>query len=87
MSTAAKATLGASIVFCCASIYGVHYIQRYEQELMRQGLVKDDARRLKKEQQQANQRELEEQQALHKELLKTQSVSKAPSNEPASTDD
>jgi hypothetical protein len=33
MSTAAKVTLGASIVFCCGSIYGVHYIQRYEQEV------------------------------------------------------
>ncbi|CAO3598024.1 unnamed protein product [Absidia cylindrospora] len=78
MSTAAKITLGTSIVFCCASIYGVHYIQRYEQE--------DDERRLKKEQQQNNQRELEEQQALHKELLKTQTVSKAPSSEPAESE-
>ncbi|KAI9307168.1 hypothetical protein BJ944DRAFT_158555 [Cunninghamella echinulata] len=87
MSTAAKITLGASIVFCCASVYGVHYIQRYEQELMRQGLIKDDERRLKKEQQKNNQRELEEQRALHEELLKTQTVSKPPSNEAISDTD
>ncbi|CAO3624195.1 unnamed protein product [Cunninghamella blakesleeana] len=86
MSTAAKITLGASIVFCCASVYGVHYIQKYEQEIMRQGLIKDDERRLRKEQQRINQRELEEQQALHEALLKTQTVSKAPSNEALSDD-
>ncbi|KAI8069303.1 hypothetical protein BC940DRAFT_366740 [Gongronella butleri] len=87
MSTAAKVTLGASIAFCCASIYGVHYIQRYEQELLRQGLIKDDERRMKKEQQRNNQRELEEQQALHAELLKTQAVSKPMSNEAVSDQD
>ncbi|ORX61630.1 hypothetical protein DM01DRAFT_1370670 [Hesseltinella vesiculosa] len=87
MSTAAKVTLGASIAFCCGSIYGVHYIQRYEQELLRQGLIKDDERRLKKEQQRNNERELMEQQALHAELLKTQTVSTLPSNEPISQDD
>ena len=53
---------------------------------MRQGLIKDDERRLRKEQQRINQRELEEQQALHDALLKTQTVSKAPSNEALSDD-
>lgn len=30
MSTTAKATLAASILFCCASVAGVHYIQNEE---------------------------------------------------------
>ncbi|KAL1931255.1 hypothetical protein VTP01DRAFT_10392 [Rhizomucor pusillus] len=87
MSTRAKMTLGASIVLCCGTIYGVHYLQIYEKELMRQGLEKDDERRRKLLQRQENMRELEEQQALHRELLKTQAVSRAPSNKPATDDD
>ncbi|KAI9494746.1 hypothetical protein BDB00DRAFT_727600, partial [Zychaea mexicana] len=71
----AKLTLGASVVFCCGTVYGVHYLQRFEKELMRQGLEKDDERRQKLQQREENMRELEEQQALHKELLKTQKVS------------
>ncbi|KAI7876349.1 hypothetical protein K492DRAFT_151765 [Lichtheimia hyalospora FSU 10163] len=87
MSTKAKFTLGASIVLCCGTIYGVHYLQRFEKDLMRQGLEKDDERRRKLQQREENMRELEEQQALHQELLKTQTVSKLPSSEPASEDD
>jgi hypothetical protein len=30
MSTAAKTTLAASVLFCCASIVGVHYMQTEE---------------------------------------------------------
>lgn len=33
MSTRAKMTLGASIVLCCGTIYGVHYLQIYEKEV------------------------------------------------------
>ncbi|ORY97691.1 hypothetical protein BCR43DRAFT_249114 [Syncephalastrum racemosum] len=87
MSTKAKMTLGASIVFCCGTIYGVHYLQRYEKELMQRGIEKDDERRQKLAQRVENMRELDEQQALHEQLLKTQAVSKAPSSQPASEDD
>ncbi|KAI9312903.1 hypothetical protein BX666DRAFT_2030782 [Dichotomocladium elegans] len=87
MSTKAKATLGASIVLCCGTIYGVHYLQRYEQEIMRQGIEKDDERRRKLKQREENMRELEEQKVLHEALLKTQTVSTAPSSEPASEND
>ncbi|KAI8393346.1 uncharacterized protein BYT42DRAFT_609147 [Radiomyces spectabilis] len=86
MSTKAKMTLGASIVLCCGTIYGVHYLQRYEKELMALGVEKDEERRKKREQRELNMKELEDQHALHKALLETQSVSKAPSNEPASED-
>lgn len=33
MSTKAKLTLGASIVLCCGTIYGVHYLQRFEKDV------------------------------------------------------
>ncbi|CAO0795700.1 unnamed protein product [Mucor circinelloides] len=87
MSKAAKATLTASIVFCCASVFGVHYIQNEEKENLRAGVLRDDERRKKKEQQTLNMRELKEQQELHEALLKTQEVSKLPSSEPISEDD
>jgi hypothetical protein len=35
MSTAAKVTLGTSILFCCASVYGVHYSQNVEKEVLK----------------------------------------------------
>ncbi|KAI7860225.1 hypothetical protein BDC45DRAFT_473973 [Circinella umbellata] len=87
MSTKAKLTLGGSILFCVGTVYGVHYLQQFEKQLMRQGIEKDDERRRKLKQREENMRELEEQQALHQELLKTQKVSKAPSSEPATDDD
>ncbi|KAG0167285.1 hypothetical protein DFQ28_008419 [Apophysomyces sp. BC1034] len=87
MSTAAKCTLGASIVFCCATIYGVHYVQEYEKGLMEAGLDKDEERKKKFLQKNLNMRELEEQKALHDALLKTQAVSQPLSSEPASEDD
>ncbi|KAI9032614.1 hypothetical protein CLU79DRAFT_727113 [Phycomyces nitens] len=83
MSTPAKITLGASVAFCCATVWGVHYLQTYEKELLRKGLEKEQDRRDKKEQQRINMLELEEQRALHEALLKTQKVSSLPSNEPA----
>ncbi|KAI8891087.1 hypothetical protein K501DRAFT_236094 [Backusella circina FSU 941] len=87
MSTAAKVTLGTSILFCCASIYGVHYSQNAEKENLRMGVLRDDERRKKKEQQVINMKELEEQKELHEALLRTQQVSSLPSSEPASEDD
>ncbi|KAI7868761.1 hypothetical protein BDF14DRAFT_1724075 [Spinellus fusiger] len=80
MSTPAKITLGASILFCCGSVWGVHYLQRYEKELLRMGLEKDTQRREEKEQQRINRLELESQKALHEALLKTQQVSLPPSS-------
>lgn len=87
MSTAAKTTLAASVLFCVASVVGVHYIQIEEKENLRAGVLRDDERRKKKEQRQLNMRELREQNELHEALLKTQEVSKLPSSEPASEDD
>ncbi|CEP18987.1 hypothetical protein [Parasitella parasitica] len=88
MSKAAKATLTASIVFCCASVFGVHYFQNEEKENLRAGVLRDDERRKKKQQQQTlNMRELKEQQELHEALLKTQEVTNLPSNEPMSDED
>ncbi|KAG2211619.1 uncharacterized protein EV154DRAFT_544466 [Mucor mucedo] len=83
MSTTAKATLAASILFCCASVAGVHYIQNEEKANLRAGVLRDDERRKKKEQQQLNMRELKEQTELHEALLKTQQVTSLPSSEPA----
>lgn len=54
---------------------------------LRAGVLRDDERRKKKEQQTLNMRELKEQQELHEALLKTQEVSKLPSSEPISEDD
>lgn len=34
MSTRAKITLGGSFVFCGLTIWGVHYLQRYEKEVI-----------------------------------------------------
>jgi protein PET117 len=51
------------------------------------GVLRDDERRKKKEQQVSNMRELEEQKELHEALLRTQQVSNIPSSEPASEDD
>ncbi|KAF7727138.1 hypothetical protein EC973_007999 [Apophysomyces ossiformis] len=87
MSTAAKLTLGGSIIFCCATIYGVHYIQEYEKGLMMAGLAKDEERKKKFMQQSLNMKELEEQQALHEALLKTQTVSRPLSSDPVSEED
>ncbi|KAI7903819.1 uncharacterized protein BX663DRAFT_505330 [Cokeromyces recurvatus] len=81
MSKAAKATLTASILFCCASVFSVHYFQTEEKENLRAGVLRDEERRQKKEQQQLNIKELKEQHELHEALLKTQQVSKPPSNE------
>ncbi|GAA5796903.1 hypothetical protein EDC94DRAFT_510566 [Helicostylum pulchrum] len=86
MSTTAKATLAASILFCCGSVVGVHYIQNAEKSNLRAGVLRDDERRKKKEQQQLNMKELKEQTELHKSLLETQRVSQLPSSEPASED-
>ncbi|KAI8375821.1 hypothetical protein BD560DRAFT_445647 [Blakeslea trispora] len=87
MSKAAKATLMGSIVFCAASVFGVHYLQNEEKATLRAGVIREDERRKKKEQQALNMRELKEQQELHEALLKTQQVSQPPSNEPASNDE
>ncbi|KAI9279114.1 hypothetical protein BY458DRAFT_532241 [Sporodiniella umbellata] len=85
MSTKAKVTLASSIVFCIASVTGVHYAQNLERENLRAGVINDTERRRKKEEQRLlNMKELEEQNQLHESLLKTQTVSKLPSNEPAS---
>lgn len=54
---------------------------------LRAGVLRDDERRKKKEQQTLNMRELKEQQELHEALLKTQEVSNLPSSEPISEDD
>ncbi|KAI8991627.1 hypothetical protein BDF20DRAFT_845628 [Mycotypha africana] len=86
MSKAAKATLLASVLFCGASVVGVHYIQNTEKENLRAGVLRDEERRQKKEQQRNNMKELKEQRELHEALLKTQEVSKIPSNE-ATTED
>ncbi|KAI9485726.1 MAG: hypothetical protein EXX96DRAFT_645646 [Benjaminiella poitrasii] len=86
MSKVAKATLTASVLFCCASVFGVHYFQTEEKENLRAGVLRDDERRQKKQQQQLNMKELREQQELHEALLKTQEVSNAPSNESIADD-
>ncbi|KAI8639324.1 hypothetical protein BD408DRAFT_421590 [Parasitella parasitica] len=87
MSKAAKATLTASIAFCCASVFGVHYFQNEEKENLRAGVLRDDERRKKKQQQSLNMRELKEQQELHEALLRTQEVTNLPSSESISDED
>ncbi|CAO3690169.1 unnamed protein product [Umbelopsis vinacea] len=74
MSTRAKITLAGSFVFCGFTIWGVHYLQRYEKELMRAGLVREEERQQRKLQQQANKEELDAQKLLHEQLIKSQSV-------------
>ncbi|KAI8990251.1 hypothetical protein BDB01DRAFT_780673 [Pilobolus umbonatus] len=87
MSTKAKTTLAGSILFCCASVVGVHYIQLSEKENLRAGVFRDEERRRKKEQRKLNMQELKEQTELHQALLQTQQVSNLPSNEPISEED
>ncbi|RCI04144.1 hypothetical protein CU098_012352 [Rhizopus stolonifer] len=75
MSRAAKATLLGSILFCVGSVFGVHYLQNEEKANLRAGVLRDEERRKKKEQQALNMKELHEQQELHEALLKTQHIS------------
>ncbi|KAG2186398.1 hypothetical protein INT43_002836 [Umbelopsis isabellina] len=74
MSTRAKITLAGSFAFCGFTIWGVHYLQRYEKELMRAGVHREEERQQRKMQQLANKEELDAQQALHEQLIKSQSV-------------
>ncbi|KAH8556211.1 hypothetical protein BGW37DRAFT_471516 [Umbelopsis sp. PMI_123] len=74
MSTRAKITLAGSFAFCGLTIWGVHYLQRYEKELMRAGLAREEERQQRKIQQQANKEELDAQKALHEHLIKSQSI-------------
>ncbi|KAI9286839.1 hypothetical protein BC943DRAFT_320071 [Umbelopsis sp. AD052] len=74
MSTRAKITLAGSFAFCGLTIWGVHYLQRYEKELMRAGLVREEERQQRKQQQRANKEELDAQKALHEHLIRSQSV-------------
>ncbi|KAJ2962283.1 hypothetical protein NQZ79_g2506 [Umbelopsis isabellina] len=79
MSTRAKITLAGSFAFCGFTIWGVHYLQRYEKEasferLMRAGVHREEERQQRKIQQLANKEELDAQQALHEQLIKSQSV-------------
>ncbi|KAM3589198.1 hypothetical protein VKS41_000071 [Umbelopsis sp. WA50703] len=74
MSTRAKITLAGSFVFCGFTIWGVHYLQRYEKELMRAGVLREEERQQRKMQQLSNKEELDAQQALHEHLIKSQSI-------------
>ncbi|KAJ2899663.1 hypothetical protein GGI21_004791 [Coemansia aciculifera] len=71
MSTPAKITFAASCLYAVGTIWFVHRAQEQERASMYQGVVRDQERRMKREQ---NQREYDETRALHAELLKEQTV-------------
>ncbi|KAJ1977813.1 hypothetical protein H4R33_006137 [Dimargaris cristalligena] len=73
MSHGGKMALLASLIFSGAVIYGVHYQQRQEREIMHYGIIKDEERRRRKLQ---NQAELEVQRSLQAEYEKEQNISR-----------
>ncbi|KAK9712380.1 hypothetical protein K7432_007183 [Basidiobolus ranarum] len=77
MSTKAKLTLAASIVFTTAVVYAVHDMQIEERTNMHQGVLRDDERKRQKQQ---NILDLEYQRQLQAHLEKGQSVSAKSSN-------
>ncbi|BGP16037.1 hypothetical protein JCM10213_006827 [Rhodosporidiobolus nylandii] len=75
MSRTAKAVFGASILFCAASVYGVHMIQVNERETMFAGVIRDEARLAAKRQQKERELEFEEQARKRAYLESLQAVS------------
>ncbi|ORX95014.1 hypothetical protein K493DRAFT_315216 [Basidiobolus meristosporus CBS 931.73] len=73
MSTKAKLTLAASIIFTTAVVYTVHDMQIEERTNMHQGVLRDDERKRQKQQ---NILDLEYQRQLQAHLEKDQTVSR-----------
>ncbi|KAJ3299136.1 hypothetical protein HK104_009930 [Borealophlyctis nickersoniae] len=71
MSRASKVTFGAACAFTASCIAGVYYMKEVEFQTRRVGIERDDERRAKKRE---NQAELERQEALRRELEKEQRV-------------
>ncbi|WVQ71454.1 hypothetical protein IAR50_000991 [Cryptococcus sp. DSM 104548] len=44
MSVAAKTFFGAAVAASAATVWGVHYLQKWEYDNMGQGIIKDEAR-------------------------------------------
>ncbi|PWN88512.1 hypothetical protein FA10DRAFT_268697 [Acaromyces ingoldii] len=70
MSRAAKATLGLSVVLSAATVWGVHYMQVQEREVMHKGVERDTARLEEKRRQRAL--DLERNRAREEEFQKMQ---------------
>ncbi|CAG8460667.1 450_t:CDS:2 [Dentiscutata erythropus] len=72
MSRIAKATLVSVTILSTGTIFGVHYIQKKEKEVMHAGIIRDKERKHEKLKQ--NQLEHERQVMLRKEYEKIQPV-------------
>ncbi|KAJ2673791.1 hypothetical protein GGI25_004598 [Coemansia spiralis] len=72
MSKAAKLTFLSSCVFAAGTIWFVHKAQKLERETMYQGVIRDQERKIQRDQ---NVREFDETRALHEQLSKDQEVS------------
>ncbi|KDQ19475.1 hypothetical protein BOTBODRAFT_28051 [Botryobasidium botryosum FD-172 SS1] len=79
MSRAARATLTASLVFAAVTVWGVHYIQTKEREIMYQGVVRDEARQAAKRKQREREELLAESLKKRELYESVQSVPAAPS--------
>ncbi|KAF8524491.1 hypothetical protein JB92DRAFT_2703239 [Gautieria morchelliformis] len=51
MSRAAKITLVGSIILSAMTVWGVHFLQEWERNVMYQGVLRDDERRRDKQRQ------------------------------------
>ncbi|BGP02652.1 hypothetical protein JCM10021v2_006372 [Rhodotorula toruloides] len=77
MSRMAKALFAGSVLFCGASIWGVHMIQVRERETMFAGVIRDEERLAAKRAQKERQLEFEDQARKRAYLEQVQSVSQA----------
>ncbi|GAA6042299.1 hypothetical protein JCM8097_000626 [Rhodosporidiobolus ruineniae] len=75
MSRTARAVFAGAVLFCGASIYGVHMIQVKERETMFAGVIRDEARLSAKRQQRARELEFEDQARKRAYLESVQGVS------------
>ncbi|CAG8502639.1 2242_t:CDS:2 [Cetraspora pellucida] len=72
MSRVAKVTLVSMLILSAGTIFGVHYLQKKEKEVMHAGIIRDKER--KREKLMQNQLEHDRQVMLRKEYEKIQPV-------------
>lgn len=78
MSKAAKATLAASVIVCGFTVWGVHYMQERERNVMYQGVERDEARQAEKKRQRTI--DFQQSQQRQAEYQKVQPTAAASSN-------
>lgn len=82
MSRAAKLTLAASVIASGLTVWGVHYMQEREREVMYRGVERDEARQAEKKRQRALDHQInQEKEAAYQRIQPTAAAgaSKGPS--------